>query len=76
MKRLTLDLEDDLHRRFKLLSVDRDIAMVEILRQLLEAWVAKEESQDGRATGRGDRPVTVERIKAPPGPAERRTPGS
>ncbi len=35
MKRLTLDLATDLHRTLKVRSVELDVPMVELLRQLI-----------------------------------------
>jgi ParG protein len=41
-KRLTLDIPEDLHRRFKIVCVQRDEAMHDVIRRLIEQEMATE----------------------------------
>jgi len=43
MKRLNIILPDDIHRRFKLACVERDIDMSEVIRTLIEGYLKKAE---------------------------------
>ncbi len=45
MKRLTVILEDELHRRLKVLCSTRGTDMSEVLRKLVEDYVTKEEKK-------------------------------
>jgi Arc/MetJ-type ribon-helix-helix transcriptional regulator len=45
VKRLTVDLEDELHLRLKRVSLERGETMSEIIRGLLGAWLPKEEEK-------------------------------
>jgi hypothetical protein len=45
VKRLTVDLEDELHLRLKRVSLERGETMSEIIRALLGAWLPKEEEE-------------------------------
>ena len=45
MKHLQIKLDDDLHKRFKLVSVQEDKDMAEIVRSLIEEYVAKAEKK-------------------------------
>lgn len=44
MKRLTIEIGQGLHKKFKARCVDQDVNMADIVRQLIESWVAKDEA--------------------------------
>ena len=41
MKRLTVNLPDDIHRRLKVACAERDIDMSEVLRALIDGYLEK-----------------------------------
>ncbi len=41
MKRLTVNLPDDIHRRLKVACAERDIDMSEVIRALVEGYLRK-----------------------------------
>jgi ParG. len=48
MKRLTVDIEDELHLRLKRVALERGTTASEIVRGLLTAWLTKQEDEHGR----------------------------
>jgi metal-responsive CopG/Arc/MetJ family transcriptional regulator len=45
MKRFTIDLAEDLYKQLKFYCVEHDTNMVEVIRKLLEDFLAKEEKK-------------------------------
>lgn len=48
MKKFTMNLPEDLHKRLKLWCVSNDAEMTEIIRRLVEEFLAKEEKKSKR----------------------------
>jgi hypothetical protein len=44
MRRLSMDLDVEFHRRVKRLAVERDVTMLDLIRRWLAAGLAKEEA--------------------------------
>jgi hypothetical protein len=52
MKRITLDMPDDLHLKLKLQCVSEGIHMAELLRRLAEDYLAKADKKIERRKGK------------------------
>ena len=48
MKRFTLDLPEELHRRLKLHCVANGMNMADVIRELVQGYLAKEEKKTKR----------------------------
>jgi predicted transcriptional regulator len=56
VKRVTVQLEDDLHRRLRRVVVEHDWSLQFVVPRLIESWVEQQEAEDGRAGDQsGDR---------------------
>ena len=53
LKRLTVDIEPELHDRFRYKALDYDLHLTDVLRQLIITWL------DGRVTIQSNRPITT-----------------
>jgi hypothetical protein len=52
MKRLTIDVPADLHRRFKLKATDAGVQMADLMRTWIADWCARDQRRRGRSPRR------------------------